>query len=267
MVHKHHSTHHILGYFMAVLLLGGILGSVSGITGESLFYFSDALEEQETNAATARLAVSLRNRFERRLRRSARLEHAERVVSDIGRTYPMQTNTFAYKGTASWGVALQTGTLSYDRLGVTAPIGKPSLLSWEQRNWRQLEDQLQFLLLNGVAAYPHSVLPGERGRLIIAGHSSPPTMEAIGSPYEQIFSTLPDAKIGDVITVRDASGNEYTYVVTKTQIVPATYTQILLQDKKARELLLFTCYPVGTTRERFVVWAEMTEEGSVVASK
>ena len=46
---------------------------------------------------------------------------------------------------------------------------------------------------------------------------------------------------------------------------PATYTKLLLQNPSKKEIVLFTCYPVGTTRERFVVWAEY-EEGDAIAT-
>ena len=70
----------------------------------------------------------------------------------------------------------------------------------------------------------------------------------------------------EIIKDDNTSGDKFTYRVRKTEIVPPTYTQILLQEKLKKELVLFTCYPVGTTRERFVVWAELIEN-EVVARK
>jgi sortase A len=165
-------------------------------------------------------------------------------------------------------VALQTGILTYARLGIQAPIGKPSLTQWRAKNWRALEEQLQFGLLYGVVAYPHSPPFGGQGNVVIAGHSSAPTPEARGSAYEDVFASLPDAKRGDRIELRDANGASYVYEVTETAIIPATEVSILLQDPRVRELTLFTCYPVGTTRDRFMVRARLKESrGGVAAGK
>ena len=163
-------------------------------------------------------------------------------------------------------VALRTGTLSYARLGIAAPIGKPSLTHWKDQDWRALEEQMQFGLLHGVVAYPHSPPFGERGNVVIAGHSSAPAPEVRGSAYEDVFALLPEARRGDRINLRDARGTLSVYEVTETAVIPATETSILLQDENIQELTLFTCYPVGTTRERFMVRAKLLERQENIAA-
>jgi len=258
MLHKHHSTHHAIGLLLAIVVIGGVLGGMSGIVGRKMVRESGAYESEVTrnNARQSRL---MQRRLSRMKAREARLKRQGRVVSDVGTTYPMQNGVFAFKGSTKWNVSMSVASLLYPRLGLNAPIGKPKSESWNSRNWRRLEDEMQYLLLNGIAAYPHSTSPGANGSVIIAGHSSPPTMESVGSPYEDIFANLPNARVGDFITIKDSAGDSHTYDVRKTQIVPATYTQILLQKPSKKELILFTCYPVGTTRERFVVWGELVE--------
>ena len=258
MLHKHHSTHHAIGLLLAIALIGGILGGMSGVVGKKIIGESDAYES-EVSRSSQRQSRLMQRRLDRMKAREARLKRQGRVVSDVGTTYPMQNGVFAFKGSTKWNVSLNVASLLYPRLGLKTPIGKPKGESWSNRNWRRLEDEMQYLLLNGVAAYPHSTNPGDKGSVIIAGHSSPPTMESVGSPYEDIFASLPDARVGDFITVKDAAGDSHTYEVKKTQVVPASYTQILLQKPSKKELILFTCYPVGTTRERFVVWGELLE--------
>ena len=267
MLHRHHASRQVFGFLIGVLLMGGVFGGVSGIMGHGVFVQSNAfaLRGMKTMIATERQERLEQSIMNRRSRRSERLKSEMRGMSDIGSIVPMQTNTYAFKGKTTWDVALNTSTLVYERLGIAAPIGKPSMANWMSRNWRALEYQMQYLLLNGLAVYPHSPRPGEVGTMIIAGHSSPPTMSAIGSPYENILSVLPNAKIGDTITVFDSAGKAHRYSVQKTQVVPATYTKLLLQNPHKKEIVLFTCYPVGTTRERFVVWAEY-EEGDTVAT-
>jgi len=268
MLHKHHATEHLAGFLAGILLVGGILGGLSGLMGTSVLYRSDALgtraiQNNLNPEQRQRLGISIANR---RTRREKRQQNTDRTANDTETTYPMRSNTYSFKGSTRWDVTLNTATLVYERLKISAPLGKPSSGNWKSQNWRGLEDQMQYLLLNGLALYPHSPELGAEGSLIVAGHSSPPTMEAIGSPYEEILSSLPQAAPGDTITLYDESGAKFTYRVRKTEIVPPTYTQILLQEKSKKELVLFTCYPIGTTRERFVVWADLVEN-EVVARK
>ena len=267
-LHKHHTTHHFIGFLIGVLLIGGALGGLSGLLGQQTFESSDAtgIAEGRSFLSGTKYQRLVKQILNRRERRAERLQNDERVVKDIGTTYPMRVNTFAYKGTTNWNVAMHVATLSYEQLGIEAPLGKPGMKEWNNRNWRGLEDQMQYLLLNGLAMYPHSPNLGDAGSVIIAGHSSAPTMKAIGSPYEEVLSKPPSAKIGDRITVTDGEGNRFLYKVRSTEVVPASYTKLLLQDPSKKELVMFTCYPVGTTRERFVVWADLVE-GAEVAKR
>jgi len=114
--------------------------------------------------------------------------------------------------------------------------------------------------LRGLVAYPHSPEAGGNGNIILAGHSSAPTLEALGSPYEDIFANLPNAEIGDRIEIRQGGDLiPYIYEVYETEVVAPTNTSILLQDPKVRDLILFTCYPIGTTRERLIVKSRLVE--------
>ncbi len=267
MLHKHHATEHLVLFLLGVFLLGGTIGGISGLMGNDVLHRSDALGVKDIRDF---LSGENRERLEkgalnRKVRREKRLQKEERVISDVGATYPMHTQTFSFKGTTQWDVALNTGMLSYGRLGISVPLGRPSITNWKNRNWRALEDQMQYLLMNGTAIYPHSPEFGEEGSFIVAGHSSAPTMESIGNPYTEAFAKLPEAKAGDLISLTDAKGNSYLYTVRKAQVVPSTYTKILLQDPSKKELVIFTCYPVGTTRDRFVVWADLLEGGELAA--
>ena len=184
MLHRHHASRHLLGFLSGVILVGSVLGGMSGRMGHVVFDQSNALGMKNVQSILSterkeRLKQSFMNRRERR---NDRRQNTSRGTGDVGSVVPMQINTFSFKGKKSWDVALNTSTLVYDRLGIAAPIGKPSPGNWISRNWRALEDQMQYLLLNGLAAYPHSPKPGEAGSMIVAGHSSPPTMDALRSP-------------------------------------------------------------------------------------
>lgn len=149
--------------------------------------------------------------------------------------------------------------LSIPSLSIRAPVFLPSRRYWDARDWETLERQMQAGLLYGAVAYPHSVVPGDHGTVIIAGHSSPPGERARESRYGEIFASLPQIAEGERIMLRGA-GQTVVYAVTQTMIVPAGDTTVLQQQRSASLLTLITCYPVGSTKERFVVIARRVEQ-------
>ncbi|MEK7136680.1 MAG: sortase [Patescibacteria group bacterium] len=253
MLQTQKNTQQVVSFLLGIALLSIALGATATFVGRNVIGGTLALEKSEVPG-----------NFERRIRREKRLQKLDRVLREIGKTYPMQTSMLL-RGNLSrkWEVALDQGNLKYARLGITTPVSKPSLTRWKQRNWFGLEDQMQFGLLHGVVAYPHSPEPGEAGIVIIAGHSSAPTIEAQSSPYREVFARLPEARVGDVIELRSEDGAVYSYEVYDTAIIPPTETSILLQDKNVQELTLFTCYPIGTTQERFVVHARLRAQPAI----
>ncbi|MBU0766249.1 sortase [Patescibacteria group bacterium] len=145
-------------------------------------------------------------------------------------------------------------TLSIPSKNIRTPVFLPSRRFWDARQWNLLEEQMQVGLLNGATAYPHSVRPGEIGNVIIAGHSSPPNERAEESKYGHLFASLPTIERGDTITVT-GNGTMVTYEVVRTGIVEPTDTEILAQQTDKSLLKLITCYPIGSTKSRFVVTA------------
>jgi LPXTG-site transpeptidase (sortase) family protein len=252
----------VVVFLLGVVALGGALGGISGLSGTEPVDQAGALFGINIDQSTKLIQSAQR----RRVRREARLKDAKRVVSDIGTTYPMQASTLLTQNLSErFEVTLNTGFLSYPSLGIAAPIGRPSLTHWKSRNWRGLEDQMQFGLLHGVVAYPHSPEWGGAGNIILAGHSAAPTLEARMSPYQAVLASLPDAKMGDRIELRNGMGEVTIYEVFDARVIPATETSILLQDTSTNELTIFTCYPVGTTKERFAVRARLVSEKNVAA--
>ncbi len=149
-------------------------------------------------------------------------------------------------------------TVGIPDLGVRAPVYLPSRRFWDTQEWGLLEDQMQAGLLYGTVAYPHSSRPGV-GPLVIAGHSSPPSDRASESPYGHVFARLPEIGVGQHIVITDGE-EQFRYAVTEMFIVPSSDTSILdLTSTGADSLTIITCYPVGTTRERFVVKATLVQ--------
>lgn len=93
-----------------------------------------------------------------------------------------------------------------------------------------------------------SVLPGEKGNSIIAGHR------------DTHFQFLKFMKRGESILVETADGDTYLYRVTDIDIVDSRRGSIVIDTDKAM-LSLVTCYPFGAREAggplRYVVTAEM----------
>ncbi|PIR49136.1 hypothetical protein COU80_00075 [Candidatus Peregrinibacteria bacterium CG10_big_fil_rev_8_21_14_0_10_55_24] len=157
-----------------------------------------------------------------------------------------------------WGIEPWL-TLSIPSLDITAPVWLPSRIYWDAHDWAMLEEQMQVGLLHGATAYPHSSAPGRSGSLIIAGHSSPPDERAQDSLYGALFAQLPTIDRGAEIIVT-ARGQSVRYRVRSTDVVPKTATDILHQEYEERTLKIITCFPVGSTRDRFVVLADLIED-------
>jgi LPXTG-site transpeptidase (sortase) family protein len=155
---------------------------------------------------------------------------------------------------SQWGLT-QRYELTIPSLSVRAPVFVPERKYWNAEEWDLLEQQMQVGLSYGVVTYPHGVPPGERGTLIIAGHSSPPDERAAKHSFGKVFEKLPDLTIGAEITVRFGT-TSVTYEVADTMIVSPGDTSILAQQKDESLLKLITCYPIGSVKDRLVIIAK-----------
>jgi len=93
-----------------------------------------------------------------------------------------------------------------------------------------------------------SVLPGETGNAIIAGHR------------DTHFQFLQDLEMGETILFEMADGRNHLYRVTNLDVVDSRRGSIVMDTDEAM-LSLVTCYPFNTTQSggpmRYVVSAEM----------
>ena len=149
-------------------------------------------------------------------------------------------------------------SLQIPAINVRAPVLLPSSKYWNGAKWDLLEEQMQVGLSHGLVAYPHSTTAGKLGSLILAGHSSPPDERAANSNYGSVFRRLPELQKGDEISVV-MNGKPVKYAVESARVVPATATAILQQQSDKSILKLITCYPIGTTKDRYVVTATKTD--------
>ncbi len=105
-------------------------------------------------------------------------------------------------------------------------------------------------LKQGVLMYPGSSLPGKEGSTVIIGHSS---SNLPWQKYGRIFSKLLELSEGDMIIVGH-NGQKYSYHINKTMTGSIDQLSALnIQD----DLVLGTCWPIGTDEKRIIVTATL----------
>ncbi len=133
-------------------------------------------------------------------------------------------------------------------LSISAPIVEPQGTS--ERDYRNALDR-------GVVRFPDSHLPGEKGLVVLLGHSSPPGWPDIR--YDRIFTEIDQLKEGDIIEIcYDESLYKYTVVDEEKgkdlysvgDDVPSLYP-----GENKKELVLMTCWPPGDDTGRMGVRA------------
>lgn len=131
--------------------------------------------------------------------------------------------------------------ITISKINITAPIIQVS---------SENENVILKSLKNGVVLYPGSALPGQSGSTIIVGHSSsnPPWTK-----YSAIFSLLNKLAPDDLIEI-SFGGKKYTYQVRATE---KGSVQHILDSGLGGDLILTSCWPVGTDQGRIVVVANL----------
>jgi sortase A len=104
---------------------------------------------------------------------------------------------------------------------------------------------------------PASVLPGQSGNSVIAGHR------------DTHFSVLRDLRLGDRVRVELLNGRRASFAVTHLQVIDSRRSRIVL-DSEAPRLTLVTCYPFDAIRPggplRYVVTADWVAGDKVSSS-
>lgn len=130
--------------------------------------------------------------------------------------------------------------ISIPKLGVKAPILTVS------KNDKQILDSLK----KGVVLYPGSVLPGQEGMSVIIGHSS---SNFPFTKYSAIFAGLNKLNTGDLVYI-NYGGKSYVYTINDKKIGSV---QQLANTYFDGDLILGTCWPVGTDKNRIIVAANL----------
>lgn len=128
-------------------------------------------------------------------------------------------------------------------------VGNANLIA---RNWDALEKDIQEALRGGVVHYPGTALPGERGNVVITGHSSFYAWDA--GRFKDVFGLLHEIKPQDKIFLFH-NQKRYTYEVFDIRVVKPSEIDVLGQTNDER-LTLITCTPLGTNLKRLIVTAK-----------
>ena len=94
--------------------------------------------------------------------------------------------------------------------------------------------------------------PGAMGNVVLAGH--------ISSPFRgegNVFSRLPEVKLGDSVSVETEFGR-FTYKVVSIRVVDPSDLSPLARTE-APQITLITCYPDLIYTERLIVTARLVE--------
>ncbi len=145
------------------------------------------------------------------------------------------------------GEVRPTVEIEIDKIGVNAPV----ILAVDSS-----EEALQDNLESGVVHYPKTAMPGQRGNVYIAGHSSNYSWST-GS-YNYIFQGLNGLSVGDKITLKVKQKNgktlTYEYEVSEKLEVEADDPRIF-SNTQSQILTLTTCWPLGTSNRRLMIKA------------
>ncbi|MBI4091094.1 MAG: class E sortase [Candidatus Komeilibacteria bacterium] len=112
-----------------------------------------------------------------------------------------------------------------------------------------IHDDTDAALLKGLWHIPGSAFPGQNGNIVISAHRW-----LHKPPNPTTFYSIDKIQVGDPIYY-DYEGSRYEYKVTKHFIVNPEDVYILDQDEN--KLTLFTCTPLYSTKQRYVVNAEL----------
>lgn len=144
------------------------------------------------------------------------------------------------------------------RLGVVSPIVE---ISNTTKDYSKVIDWLSIdynqYLRNGVVRYPWASL-WQVGNTILAGHSA--YWKSDSWRYKNIFFTLPLLEFWDQIWVYVKNHkwvyDRYKYMVWESYETTPTNVSVL-QQSTGTTLTLFTCVPIGTVKNRWVVQARL----------
>jgi len=129
------------------------------------------------------------------------------------------------------------------KININAPI-----IFTQTTNNKEILNELE----NGVVHYPNSALPGQIGSAILLGHSS--AYPWYKGNYGAIFGLLNYLEENDEIIIFYQK-YKYIYKVINKKVVNKN-TELIAQSSRP-QLILISCWPVGTAWQRILIEAEL----------
>ncbi|HRI35507.1 MAG TPA: class E sortase [bacterium] len=200
--------------------------------------------------------------LERRLETAALDDRSLDVLSAI-----RETNPYSPVGMKTTEVSsLDIDIVPYENRIIIPRIGKNIPIVDIDANsgvdFNNLENIFMKELERGVVRYPGTAQPGQTGNAFIFGHSS--NYPWLPGEYNQVFAMLDKLVFGDEIIVYYHQ-KKYVYVVREKQVVKPGNVKSLERDDTKAELSLMTCWPLGTSLNRLLVFAELQSDSPASA--
>lgn len=168
---------------------------------------------------------------------------------------PKKLVTGAAKLDINLDIAPYDNRIIIPKIGKNIPLVDVGLNS--SFDFDHIENIFMRELEKGIVRYPGTAKPGEKGNAFIFGHSSNyPWMKG---EYNSVFALLDELSFGDEVIVY-FNQKKYTYIIKEKKVVKPGNVKVLERDQEKKELSLMTCWPIGTTINRLIVFAELQEE-------
>jgi LPXTG-site transpeptidase (sortase) family protein len=114
------------------------------------------------------------------------------------------------------------------------------------------EEEVKKALDRGVVLWPNSTLPGQKGKIIILGHSAPPNWPKI--KYDWVFSNLNSLEKEDEIILYFQK-KKYIFFV-EGKIFLERGEELPRTDPEESTLFLISCWPPGKDLKRIAIFAK-----------
>ncbi|MDO8451297.1 MAG: sortase [bacterium] len=112
-------------------------------------------------------------------------------------------------------------------------------------------------LKTSVAHAKTSFLPGEDGTTYLFSHST--NYDWFVKDLNAVFYLLKNLEKDDLVVIY-FRGSRFTYRLTEKKIVNPADISYLVPNVGKKNLILQTCWPVGSTAERLLIFADLVEE-------
>ncbi len=131
------------------------------------------------------------------------------------------------------------------KIGVNAPI----IANVNPTNYTEA-------LKTGVAHSSTSFFPDQNGTVYLFSHST--NYDWFVEDLNAVFYLLKNLEVGDEI-VMYYQGKQYTYILREKRVVKPSEISYLVPQSGKKSLILQTCWPPGSTAQRLLLFADLTE--------